>query len=243
MESDFNSKLFAKILKKYTVWILLVAVIGGALAFAITCTIPPVYSASASFYVTNIQIEGDKVAGFTQNALVSAAQALSKGYIEIIRSDITLNKVAAELKESYGYDYTAGRLRSMLAGDSETESEVFTITVRCSDRVAADRILRSVEKYAPKVIDSTVLRENCIVLLSGVSTSRAEGETENTLSKQVSPNKISNTVIGVAAGLILSFVCFSFVAVSDRTIRVEEDIKNRYSIPLLGKVPRWTKNG
>ena len=239
MESEFNSKLFAKIFKKYTVWMLLIAVIVGALSFAFTCTLSPVYSASASFYVTNIQIEGDKVAGFTQNALVSAAQALSKGYIEIIRGDITLNEVAAELNEKYGYEYTAASLRAMLAGKSETDSEVFTLTVRCGDRVAADRILRAVEANAPTVIDKTVQRENCIVLLSGVSTSRPMDGVGDPIAAKVYPNKVGNTVIGVAAGLILSFIFFSFVTVSDRTIRTEEDIKSRYSAPILGSVPRW----
>ena len=236
MESDFSGKLLIKILKKYTVWILVCAILAGGIAFAYTCTIKPVYSTTASFYVTNIQDKAD----FTQTALVAAAQSLAKGYLEIIKSDRLMVKVSEDLNAQYGYELSSGELRSMVGGKVEDESEVFTVSVSHTDPVLVDRVLRSIEKNAPAVIDSTVKRTDCVVLLTGVSTARpVETEGEKPLASKVSPNQFSNTLIGSVVGLIVSFAFFAFVTVSDRTIRSEDDLKNRYDVPVLGSVPRW----
>ena len=236
MESDFSGKLLVKILKKYTVWILLCAVLAGGIAFAYTCTVKPVYSTTSSFYVTNIQDKAD----FTQSALVAAAQSLAKGYIEIIKSDRLLVSVSEDLKALYGYEISSGKLRSLISGKVETDSEVFTITVNHTDPVFVDRVLRSIEKSAPAVIDSTVKRADCVVLLTGVSTARpVEIENGKPLASKISPNHFSNTLIGSVVGLIISFAAFAFITVSDRTIRSDEDIKSRYDVPIIGSVPRW----
>jgi capsular polysaccharide biosynthesis protein len=226
MDSEFNGKLLSAVLKKYAVWILLSAILFGALAFAYTLTVQPVYSSNSSFYVTNIQSGVE----FTQSALVSAAQVLAKGYIEIIKSDRLLIPVSEELNAKYPeYSLSTEKLRKMLSGRVESESEYFEISISCNDPVMAKHILEAVAEKAPRIIDETVKRENCVAMLNHPSE-----------AVYVSPGKVSNTLIGAAIGLVLSFLIFTVIASLDRTVRTEEDLKSRFKVPVLGNIPRWT---
>ncbi len=223
MKTEVSIDLLLLILKKNIVWILIIALVAGALTFGIVSFAKPTYSANASFYVIN-----HNDADYTQSALVTAAQALAMDYIEIIKSNKVLDPVSERLKREHGYELSANQLNGMISCSVKEDTAVFNVSVNSGDKNMTEAIISVVEEVAGPMIDSAVKRKDCIELLSG------GGE-----AKTVSANRITNTVLALFVGAIGAFCIFLVTALFDNTIRTEEDIKSKFDIPIIGAIPVW----
>ena len=223
MKTEVSIDLLLLILKKNIVWILIIALVAGALTFGVVSFSKPTYSANASFYVIN-----HNDADYTQSALVTAAQALAADYIEIIKSNKVLDPVSEKLKREHGYELSANQLNGMISCQVKEDTAVFTVSVNSGDKNMTEAIISVVEEVAGPMIDSAVKRKDCIELLSG------GGE-----AKTVSSNRVVNTVLAAFVGAIGAFCIFLVIALFDNTIRTEEDIKSKFDIPIIGAIPVW----
>ena len=95
----------------------------------------------------------------------------------------------------------------------------------------AKRVLEAVELLAPEVIDDTVKRSDCVEVITFAKDAR-----------QVSNNRVRNTLIVFAIAAVLSYVFFLIVALLDTTVNTEDDLKKKFDLPILGVIPEWGGN-
>jgi capsular polysaccharide biosynthesis protein len=90
MTNEISISLLLKVLKSAWWKILIFTVVIALIAAAVTSfVIPKKYSSSVTFYVNNTSSDYE----YTTASLLEAAQLLANGYIEIIKSDVMLEKI------------------------------------------------------------------------------------------------------------------------------------------------------
>ena len=214
-------KLFRALWSK--AWLLaLVSVICAALTLVFTVAfIAPKYEASATFYVNNGSlITGDK--GGMSSSDIAASRGLVSTYIEILTTRETLQKVI----DYAGLDMTPAQLKGMITAEAVEETELFQVSCTHTDPVMAEKIAKAITKVFPSRITSIITNTTVQVVDSPVLP-----------TAPVSPNKVTNTILGFLVGFLLSAGVVALQDVLDVTIRSEEDIAQACSYSLLTTVP------
>ena len=58
-----------------------------------------------------------------------------------------------------------------------------------------------------------------------------------TPTKPISPNKVTNTSVGVTVGIVLACVISLFVELIDTTIKNDDDLSALYKVPVFAEIP------
>lgn len=206
------------------IWIILACTIGlGVGVFLISrFLITPQYSASISMYVYNGEKRADQL--ITASDL-STSQKLVQTYIVVLTSNTVLERVSIQLENAY----TPEDLRKMIAAASISNTEAFGVTVTNSDPAAAQRIANTIAEFAPDEIIRVVKAGGVEVIDYAVLPVRPS-----------SPHNARNGAIGALLGLILSSLLVIVLAMLDTTVRSEEDLTNKFNLPVLGVIPSLT---
>ena len=228
MNSELNFKGLFLTLKNKLIYIIIITLVCGGIAAAFSFTKTPVYSVTATFYSVNVPNDYT----FTDAGLVSAQQILVDDYIEIIKSDKMLTLTRDILKQKGYENISVGRIRSMMSAQKVEDTSVFTVSISGTDIKEIKDIITVICKNASKIIDETQQREHAIEVLSSPSEIKPV---------KVSPNNMLNISTGLSIGFFGSLVLFLIIAYFDRTVRTEEDLKNRFDIPIIGVIPSWDK--
>ena len=135
------------IFKKRIVPILLAALILGVCGFALRALLPERYSATATFYVRNLQSEAFLGANGLTSSQLASVQTLAKDYATLAEeSDALYDRMI----KNHGLTQSRDQLRDMLR--AETDSTVFTVTATARDKQAADAVIAAVEEELPALI-------------------------------------------------------------------------------------------
>ncbi len=199
------------------------SVICAVAAFVFTIyMITPLYKSSAMFYVNNSDISLGETSLSLTSSDISASKSLVNTYIVILKSRACLNDVIdyAEL------DYTYGELGAMISAASVSSTEVFKVIVTSPDAKEAEKIANAIAYILPKRISEIV---------DGTSAKIVDYAVE--AAAPSSPNRASNTIIGLLVGFILSMGIIVLRELFDTTIRNEEDITQNCKHPILATVP------
>lgn len=224
MNTELNLKHIWLAIKKNIIWIVLITLLFFGGAIGLTFMQKPVYASTASFYSINV---ADDV-NYSSSTLVSAQQMLVNDYIEITKQQRMLEEVCDDLEKEYGKTYTTAKIGSMISARQIKDTSVFTVTVSSQNKTEAKIIVNVIEQNIAEVISRTVRRENAVVTLSKGSD-----------PVQVSPSMTKNAMIGFLMGIVGSTVAFVVASLYDKTIRTEEDIKEKFKKPVIGVVPAW----
>ncbi len=210
--------------------VILVAVLGGAAAFAWTFFfVDPQYSATATLYVnkSSFSLGG---ASFSISSGLST-DSLVNLYMQIISSRTTLEEVADEA----GLDIPSDDLKKMIS-TSSSGSGSLAITVTCSDPVQAELIANTIAKLLPdriaNIIDGSSVR---VIDYAIIPSSRS------------SPDYVISTVTGMLVGIVL---CAAFIALrfylaqkSDSAVHSSEELKQLFpDIAVLASIPDMRLN-
>ena len=220
------SDLFA-IFKKRIVPMLLCALILATGGFALRALLPEAYSATATFYVRNLQSEQFLEANGMTSSQLASVQTLAKEYAVLAReSDALLDRMI----ERHGLEASREELREMLA--SATDSTVFTVTVTARDAATADAVIDAVEAELPALIQETAwpgLSGSFPVVI---------------LLREAAPatRSTAHPVVWAAllflGGLALSYVFFVFCFLfSNRLTDAAEIDRVLPDVPLFGIIP------
>jgi len=196
----------------------------GLLAFTISqFFITPQYEASVKLFVNNSR------AGQTDTTSISdlnASERLVNTYMEIVKSNTVLGKVANKVAASDNLVYSLENLKKMVSTQAVKNTEIFYVKVTSenpehaqllANQIAADapvEIMDFVEATSVKVIDNASLP-----------------------TRPATPNVKLNTAVGLLLGLVLSVLLVLLLDMLDVTIRAEEDLKNLTGLPVLGVIP------
>ena len=200
--------------------IVLCTIIGGVAAFGISAfVIDPTYTSRISMYVNNNANADSTVANIND---INASQKLVSTYIEILKSDNVLQKVAEVTELSY----TPSEMRKMMSASSVNGTEIFEVKVTTKDPEEAALIANTIAELAPEEI-IRVVKAGSVELIDQAVPAKVPS----------SPNIILNTIIGLMLGGVLSVLGVLVAAMLDNRVKDEDDLKKHYDIPVLGAIP------
>ncbi len=187
--------------------------------------VEPIYTSTGTLYVRNVEeVKDDRV----DVSEINASQRLVNTYIEILRSD-TFTKIIAD---DVNLGYTSRQIKAMLSMNSLNGTEILKIDVNSTNPDHSAVIVNSILKNADEEIIRIVKAGSVEIIDNG------DIPTEPT-----SPNVALNTVAGAVIGGIISVLIIILIHLMDVSVRGEEDMADRYEIPVLGVIPTIKNEG
>ena len=240
-EQEINlAEIFFLLLSKIK-FIILLTLVGAGLLFAYSkFWLPLQYSSTVSIYVKNSS-EMDKES-FTASDL-SAAKSLASTYIVILDDDVMYDKVSDMLLNVYGSDQLktfftikkdengreyipASQIRSKVSASTINNTEVIQIKATTKDPLLSADICNDIAHYAKELLTQ--------VTHAGYVETIGQAKVPTTAS---GPSVKRYTIIGALVGFVLAAAIVIIVKLLDTRINSAEEIKNRFSIPVLGEIP------
>lgn len=203
------------------VWIILISIgVGGILAFTVTSLmITPSYASRMSMYVNNSK---DRVETPLNINDINASQKLVATYIEILKSNVVLDKVIEEM----GLSYSADQLKKMISASALNGTEILEVTVTSKDPEEAAAIANTLAEVAPSEI-IRVVQAGDVALIDKAVPEFAP----------IAPNTVLNTIIGLLLGGVLSCLVILVMAMLDTRVKGQEDLEKHCNLPVLGAIP------
>ena len=203
--------------------ILLAGIILAVLTFGYTkIFVVPQYASSAQLFVDTRRESSEGKDTYIQSSHITAAKELANTYIHIIKTNTILNTVIDEL----GLNTNYSALRSKISVQVVEDTQILKISVSDADPKVALSIVSKIVELTPTIINAKIDSGKLISIDSPVVT-----------SSPVSPNTLSNTVIGFICGVLAVYIYFVVVRLLDNMIKSVEDIQKALDLPVLGVIP------
>lgn len=217
IEINFR-EIFAILLDKLAV-IILVAVLGAAVAFTYTkFMIVPTYKSSTQVYVSNTTTTSDKInVGDLQSGTL-----MTKDYRVVVKSTPVLEQVKSNLKLNMSIEELAGKISVEIPADTR----ILKISVVDTDPFTAKNIADSVREASKTQIMNVMGIEMVNTIEDG-----------NLPENPIGPNMKLNVLIGFMLGLIIAVAVIIIRFMLDDTIKVQEDVEKYLGISVLGLIP------
>lgn len=210
-----------KVKLKYIILATIVAALAAGLYASYTRS--STYMAQISFYVysnpahitdPNVNINSSD---FTQ------ARNLVTSYMQILKSRTFLNKLIKETGLAHSADYIKGSI----SASSVENTAVFIVSVQNPNPVNAMNIANAIGDLAPDEI-TRIVKSGGIEVID-----RAELPTYPYQSTSV----LKMSALGGIGGFTLTAFLFLLRGLLDTTIRKEDELRDMFTIPILGEVP------
>ncbi|PZU45678.1 MAG: capsular biosynthesis protein [Microbacterium sp.] len=218
-------RIFGVLLRAW--WILALAgVAGGALAFAYSSTIAPVYQSTAStWFSMRSGTSGSDInqgSAYTQNQMLSFAQlAMSARVLDQVREDLELD------------DMTNAQIRNMTSVSIPQNTVILDITAASTQPPFAAELANSIAQNLATVVDAIAPKDE-----AGTTTIVAEViEPAIPAVFQSSPNKQRDAALGAFTGVLLAALALAVWALLDTRVRSEEVLRRLTDLPVLGAIP------
>lgn len=182
------------------------------------------YLAQISFYVySNPDYITDPSVNINSSDFVQAKNLVSS-YMQIIRSKTFLEK----LQEETGLSYSTEYIKSNISSTSIENTAVFTVNVVNHNPTDAMNIANAIGDLAPDEI-TRIVKSGGIEVLDKAELPKVPYQ---------STSVIKLVLIGGIGGFALSSFLFLLNGLLDTTIWKKNDIKDIFTIPILGDVPQ-----
>lgn len=240
-EQEINlAEIFFLLLSKIK-FIIIITLLGAAGLFAYAkFWLPLQYSSSVSIYVKNS--DADERQPTTASDL-TAAKSLASTYIVIIDDDVMYDKVSEMLLTAYGADQMkpfftinkdesgreyipASQIRSLVTSSTINNTEVIQIKATTKDPQLSADICNDIAIYAKELLMQ--------VTHAGYVETIGEAKVPTAAS---GPSVKRYTIIGALIGFVIAVAIVIIMKLLDNRISSAEDIRNKFSIPVLGEIP------
>lgn len=150
MNTELSLKTLWLVFKKSWVRILVVTLAAMLLMGVFTqFVMTKKYTSTVTFYVVNTNANQD----FEQTALVAVKDQLANEYIEIIKSEVVLEPIVKELKETHGItQYSARNIRAMLSSSIKADIGIFDLNITTANSEHAYIIASLFTDMAPDIV-------------------------------------------------------------------------------------------
>ena len=212
------------------IWLIVVVGVLCAVIAYIYCSMlaTPTYQAKSSIIGSNGNIATDVDSNIiTSNGSVavgdlSASLSLTETYVYMLtkmptESENFINK----LNDAGLVDYFNNASVNITARE---DTLIIDIAVVSTDREVAKQIANIYAECSSEFIEGYN-----VGMIKELSKARS--------TTQVSPQTFIATALACILGVFVTALIVIFLAISDRTINGEDDLKNNYDIPILGVVP------
>lgn len=239
-EQEINlAEIFFLLLSRIK-FIILLTILGGGVLFAYAkFWLPLQYSSSVSIYVKN----STETSSTATASDLSAAKSLASTYIVILDDDVVYDEVSEMLLATYGSDQMkrfftikkddngkeyipASQIRSLVSASAINNTEVIQIRATTKDPQLSADICNDIAIYA----------QDLLKRVTQAGSVQAIGEAKVPTSAS-GPSVKRYTVIGALLGFVLAVAIVIILKLLDNCIGSAEDIKNKFSIPVLGEIP------
>ena len=224
MKEEINLVKILEIILKLWWFVLVFAIIGGIVAFSISSFLmTPQYTSVARVYVDG----GSQKApgsGTTYNEITTNTRLVST-YIEVLCGDTYLGSISKKAKK-LGYSVAGQQIKGNITMNSANETEILEIKYSDLSPEKAQAILQLILDNAQREINR---------IISGCQVNVVDNASLPTTTS--SPNVKQNTFIGIFVGVVLGIAVIFIRELLDIRIKDEDDLKNRYNIPVLGVIP------
>jgi non-specific protein-tyrosine kinase len=220
-----------RLLRRRLALILILGTIGLSISIYQTSKITPLYSSTATIFVSTPPSTSDigQSSGNQLGELATGSnfsQARVKSYATIINNAATLEPVILELDLPYGVQ----ELATQVSATAPTNTVLMYVTAVNKDPVLASKIANSVAyNFSETVLNielNSTLDLTQVIKLSVVRSAQPE-------FTPVSPRKNFNYFVGLFAGLMTALLVSLFLKFLDKSIKSEKDLG---VTPLLGVV-------
>ena len=155
MEGTISVKQIAIMLIKHIKLILIVALLGGILAYIYASNyVTPLYISSGKLYVQNKVTTSETINVSDINASARLATTCS----QLFKTEKVLQPISEELKQEYGLNLSPAVLASMISVEAIEGSELLRVSVVSSDPVQAYRVCSMMINVAPATYKSVVIQ-------------------------------------------------------------------------------------
>lgn len=208
--------------------IVLAAVLMGSGMFAYTALmVSPSYQATAAMYVNNSAFSFGEASLSISAGELSASSYLVSVYLYILESRTTMEDVIREAD----LPYASGELSGMISAAAVSNTSAFEVTVTSGSPAEAELIANTIAKVLPKRISEIVDGTSVRIVDYAIIPAHRSG-----------PNLMSNTVMGIMAGALLSTAVFVLLyLMNDRfkiVIQAADELRDLYpEIRVLAQIP------
>lgn len=235
-DTGVSLAFLVNILRRRIVWLLLAAVIGGGALFC-WCQFlaTPRYSSTAKFQV-EIQNPTGAI-GATSSAYLAGTSMIAANRVEEVTGNVFLTQVSARYESETGKKLSPEVIKRRLSVKTVQETSVFTVRVSASTPEEAYALLKVIENVAPdyfNTVEPGASEKPTLLLLID------EG---NKATAPDFPNKKLLTAAGAVGAFVLLYFIFWLVAVLDKTVYGEEQLKEHFKQPVVGAIPEWHVEG
>ena len=222
MDDVLDLEYLFKLFKKNFVLMVLVGLLGGTVAFAVTnFLIPKKYESRAMLYVENKNQASDSV----NINDINAAQKLVNTCQILFKSGTILENLIAELDLPYDKE----TLNNMIVTQSVNSTEILEIVVESGDPLESQLIVNALVELAEAEF-KRVIKQGSIEVVDF-------GEVNTQPS---SPN----VKLFTAAGFVLCFALIYVIALIrdmfDVTVKTGDDLSQNYKVPVFAEIADFT---
>lgn len=262
MSKNFTVQKILGVLLHRLPFILLSGVVAGMIFFIYTSVaIKPVYSTSSMIYIQNYGKQQQQQETTPQDkgeeTTAPAATKASSGTSDA--SDTSDDSDTSSASDSNN-DRAKKIFNSDLSGSAalasscvilfQNDPEVTEMYHGCnvSMSVTDNSFFITINVSGTNAQDCKTTADNVAIRCSEVfnkyfpygktGTIRAAGD-----AGQVSPNKVQNTLVGVAVGLVFAIIVAIMLEMIDTTIKNDDDLAAMYKIPVFAEIPDFENQG
>ena len=199
------------------IWIIILcAVLCGVGGYAYShYNIPPTYTSSMKMMVSSAET-------ITSYSEITAMRRMVNTYVEMLDS----RDFYQLIKEDCSLDYTPAQLKNMITFITKEDSEAFTVTVVAASSEECSTIIHSLDSLSGQYVSE---KYNQLIITAV--------ESPSTPSESSSTKR--NAVLAFLVGMLLSAAIIIICNEFDTRVKSEEDLWQRYDIPILGVVPTF----
>ncbi len=206
-------------------WIILVSgLVAGLLSFVYSAyLIDPTYTSRGTLYVVN-NME-NQMYTYTPSEYTLSVQLVNT-YSEILRSDTFCQTISKRLNSKV----SASQVKSMLSMKGVGETEILRVSAVSKNPELAREVVQEVLNYAPDEI-MRVVKAGSVEIIDNASLP----------TSPTSPNTKRNSFIGCLLGIFLAALVVYVLELFDTTVKDEDELSEKYEVPVLGIIPDLTK--
>lgn len=237
MEQNYSLKsLLELFLSK--IWLIVVLTLcGGIAAFCVSkFAMPLQYSSHISMYVQSYTSSSseDESQGYNN---ISNSKQLINTYIEVLKDDAVMNAVADGLTEKFdegvlkqNFSMSEGAiapssLRACISITSVSDTSALTVTATTHHAELSAAICNHLARVSPQYLRMAVGVGSINVI-----------DTAKVYNTPVAPNIRKNTMMGLAAGLVLSLLIIVMIDFFDNTVKKTDALTKLYNKGVIGEI-------
>lgn len=246
MNIDANlQKILYALIRKWKL-LIIALIIGGLLGYFYTANFTTLtYTSTVEFlaYAVDSQQELDdsssstsvnsEAARTSNTSKMNYAMKMLDTYIEIMNTNEFKTKVADDLNKRINANHSASTIGNSMTINSVSDTAMFKISVTTTNADLSYEIAHQLETSVPDMMENT----NNGLVLASVQDKAIKAASAGSLGY---PKKIA---IGAAAGFVLAAAYVILRNLLDVRVKTEEELIEKYNIPVLGSIPNFEVKG